>query len=151
MGKIYQKEPEHHLSDQQILFCHEYMANGNNGKAAALKAGYSSKTSTQSIHELVRGRYVGAYLKKLKDNKIKDIALTYEWKLAKLERLIDLSIPDDAQTFKEVNGTWGVSAIGEANKMQGHYAPTNSYISCEIVDETAAIVEQIEEKNKKEF
>jgi hypothetical protein len=80
-----------------------------------------------------------------------DLKITFDWKLAKLEKLIEISIPDDAKSLKEVNGAWAVSAIGEANKMQGHLEAVTTNINCNALIEATEIVKQLEDSHKKDY
>ena len=53
------------LTPKRQVFCEEYVANGGNATAAAIKAGYSAKTASVIGNENLNKPYLKDYIKKL--------------------------------------------------------------------------------------
>jgi phage terminase small subunit len=63
---------------QHKLFAKEYFTNGGNGTKAAIEAGYSKKTATQTASRLLTYVNVQKYLKKLTDDLASKAVITQE-------------------------------------------------------------------------
>lgn len=111
------------LTPKEKLFCKAYLANGFNGTQAAITAGYSEKCARQIATRLLTKVHIKQYLQKRMEKIEQKLDMTVEWKLEKLKKCIELSLPEiDGETVL-ANHNALLGAINESNKMQGHYAP----------------------------
>jgi phage terminase small subunit len=110
------------ITTQQLLFCEAYLAEQSAGKAARI-VGY--KSPDRAATHLLQCKRIKDYLNKRQKSLI-NVGLTFEKKMAKLTQIIDTTIPDEinVDNIKQVSFDTGIKAIAEANKMSGHYAPT---------------------------
>lgn len=109
---------------KHLVFCNEYLSNGLNGKKAAEKAGYKFPAKEASV--ILKKPLVRKYIQKRLEKMEKEAGLTFDYKLKKLGKIIELCVDDAAQTFDDIKPQFAISAISECNKMQGHYAPDKS-------------------------
>ncbi|AVX04328.1 terminase small subunit [Maritalea myrionectae] len=108
------------LTAKQQRFVDEFLVDLN-ATQAAIRAGYSPKTARQVASEnLTKPNIASAIAARQK--KLADKA---EWTAA--ERLSSLKAIHDAQ--KENDARVAISAIAEANKMQGSHAPAKKEIA----------------------
>lgn len=110
------------LTQMQYKFCSNYIKNGFNVKQAAIDAGYSehyARTKANYLIDLpaIRTRVETAY-KQAQDR----LGLDWQWKLKKLERVINEFIPNEG-SLNSRKARVGLQALAELNKMQGDYAP----------------------------
>lgn len=103
------------LTDKQQRFVAEYLVDLN-ATQAAIRAGYSAKTANREGSRLLSNVDIAALIKK-KQAKVEERA---EWtaadRLKMLATIAQGSVKDDPRV--------AVSAISEANKMQGSYPPS---------------------------
>lgn len=113
------------LPARQQAFCDAYLTNGYKSKEAAVAAGYSIKSAgAQAANILAEERvknYIDARLDKLKGSAEKKIGLTFEYKLRALKRIIEEFVVNK-ETLAPREVKVAITAIAEANKMQGHLA-----------------------------
>lgn len=136
--KMYRKKQ---LSPQQIKFCEAFVANEYPSVAAKI-AGYKSPARASAY--LLKCKRITDYIAVLIGNKV-DVPVTFEKKAKVLSDLMDTAITDNIDNFKSglennINIQLvdrGLEAIKELNKMQGHYAPTQSQSVQVTVKETA--------------
>lgn len=116
----------HELTEQQLKFCEEYLINGGVARPAAIKAEYAENSAATTAHYLLNKTAVRNYLDKRIREVTKNIQektqVTFDYKISKLKKVVDLTIPEEAETMKQIGAREGIAAIGELNKMQGHYA-----------------------------
>lgn len=68
------------LTDQRILFCHNYLKYKFDGTKAAIKSGYSEKTARVIAYELLTIPTINDYIKKLIKEQLSAIdEMTLEW------------------------------------------------------------------------
>lgn len=121
MKKVRKHQP---LTQKQYEFCNEYIKNGFNAYQAALKAGYSESYANVKApllleHPLIKPRLARAYQRA--DN---SMTVSWEWKIEKLQRIIDDIVPlDKSLPIKHKHAANAIKAISELNKMSGDYAP----------------------------
>lgn len=108
------------LTPQQIAFCEAYLSGESASKSARI-AGY--KSESRASNYLLRTKRIKDYLAS-QHKRFAFVKLTLESKLNKLAHIIDRTIPDDDNLPCDYNT--GIKAIAEANKIQGHYAPTQN-------------------------
>lgn len=111
------------LTERQILFCELYLADGLAGRAAR-QAGY--KSPTKSANHLLKCKRILKYLN-MRQKQVVSMSMTFEYKMSKLATIIDRTIPEETDNSDKIVKTdykTGITAIAEANKMSGHYAPT---------------------------
>ena len=113
------KYRQRELSKQQLIFCETYLAEGIAGKAARI-AGYRSPY--RSGNALLKCKRILDYLNK-RESKMVTVPVTFESKLSDLDHIMKQSIHPEEGT---PDFNTGIKAIAEANKMQGHYAPSES-------------------------
>jgi phage terminase small subunit len=140
---------------RQTKLANLYVKYGDATKAA-LEAGYSEKTATHMASKLLKHPAV----KKIVDRQLQrcedELGMTKDWKLGKLKAVIDGTIPDDSSIIPEM-ATVGIKAISEANKMQGHLAPTtaiNANLNANAEADSQQLADVMDElllKHKKEY
>lgn len=116
------------LTQQHHDFTNEYIKNGFNAYRAALKVGYSYNMAKDHSYELTRhpliAKKIDRAVAKVEAKQVKELSITWEWKLKKLKRVINEFIPDDKTIpLKKDDVKVGLAAIAEHNKMVGEYAP----------------------------
>lgn len=104
-------------------FIKEYILTGlNNGRQAAISAGYSEKTADQQASRLLKNVKV---LEKVNSYKKKELEI-YVWskqdKLKKLELIAESAMKKDPEKGM-INMQSAIAAIKEHNLMQGDNAP----------------------------
>lgn len=128
------------------------IAQGLNYRQAALKAGYKGY-HPKPMYGNPRLRHE---VLKLMEEQIERAKVSQVWKMLKLKRCADVSMPDDFKDLSEfekelVSATNAISAIAELNKMQGHYAPTKT-VNAQIVNEAdTEELKQLIEEHKREY
>jgi phage terminase small subunit len=105
------------MSLMQLKFCNEYLANGLKADLAAEKAGYKSKAKNKG-DQILKVDCVKRYLSSRIKNLQKNIEVTVDWKMKKLVGIVERT--------EEEKPNIAISGISEMNKMQGHYAPTQT-------------------------
>lgn len=110
------------LTEQQLRFCEAYLAEGIASRAAKM-AGY--KSPNRNAAALLQCKRILDYLNK-REKQLTWVPITFEYKIDKLAKVIERSIPDEIDNGQLLMADYkaGISAIAEANKMQGHYTPT---------------------------
>lgn len=109
------------LTLRQAKFCEEFLTNGCDAIAAARSVGYKDPRMS-SRRMLASNPKVKAYISKKVKKMEKEFGVTFDWKVKKLKKIIELTVPDDAENKSEINASAAISAIAETNKMQGHYS-----------------------------
>lgn len=121
------------MTNKEKLFCEEYMVNGHNQKAAAIKAGYLKSYAPAAAARILKKHvvrmYIGTRMKSIENEE----RITKDWKMRKLKQIVDHAIPhaEDGKTIvKEPRNA--IAAIAELNKMQGDYAAIKHEIQADI-------------------
>jgi hypothetical protein len=69
------------------------------------------------------------------DRMVDNLTASIDWKLSKLEKVIDVTIPDSAETVQELSGAkLGLAAIHEHNDMLGHRVVQTQQVSLEVTE-----------------
>lgn len=102
------------LTDKQQRFVAEYLIDLN-ATQAAIRAGYSEKTARQVGSENLSKPDIGDAIAEARARVAKKAEWSAADRLAALKRISDASEKEDPRV--------AVSAIAEANKMQGSHAP----------------------------
>lgn len=110
------------MTFRQQKFCEEYLTNGRVLKDAAVSAGYAPGSAALTGHKLLKTQAVHNYLTERVKKSNDDLQIGFDYKLAKLKKIVDLAIPDEADTILQISPRSGIAAIAELNKMQGHYS-----------------------------
>lgn len=113
------------MSAQQRRFCMAYLANGFSPMAAARTAGYADNIHLSKAANVVLNRpSVKYFLRKKVAEMTQELQITFEWKMQKLKKCVDTTIPDEGYANPD-DMSPGLKAIDIMNKMQGDYAPIN--------------------------
>lgn len=140
------------LSAKQIIFVEEHFVNGESTAEAARRAGYGKNAAVignslaksqnvlrhvakiaavnpltaQAQHEVLAAKFAN-------HSPALNLQESFEWKIGKLVKIINLNVPDDENNISSDPGSVkryqfgaALGAIAELNKMQGHYAPSKS-------------------------
>lgn len=89
------------LTPKQILFVSEYLANGLEGKKAALSAGYSPKTADSQASQLLSNPKVSAEIAKRQGKRLEKLEITADKVLQELAKLAFF----DIRKFYREDGT----------------------------------------------
>ncbi len=108
------------LSEKQRRFVAEYLIDLN-ATQAAIRAGYSAKTARSVGSENLTKPDIAAAIAKAQQKVEKKAEWTAADRLSALKTIFDREAEKDARI--------AISAIAEANKMQGSYAPTKREVS----------------------
>lgn len=138
------------LTNKQKLFVKEYIANGRNGKKAALAAGYSENCAGEIACENLYKPKIREYLEETMREIHDKIGATIEWKAKMLKKCADRCMPEEeSKRFMPVSM---ISAIAELNKMTGDYAATKSESNVNLnVDEDVEKARNISKSKKREY
>jgi phage terminase small subunit len=120
-GRPVGMEVDRTLTLKQKLFCEEYLTNGRMARQAAIKAGFAESSAATRATNMLDLAHVRNYLKYRMEKQSKEIESTFDWKLKKLTNVTNKFIPDDIEHIGK-GVAYGLSAITEMNKMEGHYA-----------------------------
>lgn len=112
------------LTQRQYEFTKNYIANGFNAQKAALDAGYTNDYARSKATNILTNPVVEHAIHTAYTQANGQLALTWEWKLRKIARVVNECIPDDI-TVKLCTHKMkvGLAAIAELNRMSGDYAP----------------------------
>jgi len=86
------------LTDRQRVFIKEYIANGNNGTQAAIKAGYSKKAARQAAVETLSKPYIEQEKDRLMSKIADEAGCTKEFVLKRLKTASDLCFEEYGST-----------------------------------------------------
>lgn len=119
------------------IFIKEYILTGlNNGKQAAIKAGYSEKTADQQASRLLKSVKVKQAIKEHQAASMDSFIWSKEKKLKLLEEIALCATGKDPEKGM-INMQSAIAAMKEHNLMQGDNAPT--------VTENTHIVQAVED------
>lgn len=107
------------LTDEVRSICKHYVDN----EYSARKTGLQFGRETKIITKIVGMPHCKAFIQKYAEEKENKSNISYNWKLYKLKKVIENFIHDEEGkplTAKDVSVA--ISAMAEANKMQGHYS-----------------------------
>lgn len=105
---------------KQIMFVNEYV-HSNNATQAAISAGYKSDNAHTVAAQLLLKPQVQELLSKNIKDKAKASHVTYDWKVGKLEQIIEVCMSN-----QPTNTTNAIKAIEVLNAMQGHNSESKS-------------------------
>lgn len=106
------------LSPKQIKFCREYVLNGENGRQAYIKAGYSEKTADQGAAQLLRNIKVADYLEQLKIEASEFFKVDQKWLFDKYMELYTLHREDTPAVAKgSMDSVAKMLGLNEAEKV----------------------------------
>lgn len=105
------------LTERQRRFIAEYLIDLN-ATQAAIRAGYSERTARSVGSENLTKPDIAAAIAKASRRVAEKAEWTAVERLAALKRIYEAAEKDDPRV--------AISAISEANKMQGSYAPTRT-------------------------
>lgn len=101
---------------------------------AAVEAGFTKNTATRASATLLKNKFVINEIVRLKKQMRDNFMIDAEWAANKLKKVADTFIPDEAMTLDHQEAAVGVKAVGEINKMFGHYAPVKTKLSNDSED-----------------
>lgn len=105
---------------KQIAFVNTYI-HTNNATQSAIEAGYKGDNISSVAAQLLHKPQVQELLSKSMADKVKASHVTFDWKVGKLEHIINTCLNNEP-----TNTTNAIKAIEVLNTMQGHTAPTQS-------------------------
>lgn len=135
--------------EQYLRFAEEYFANGYKLADAAIAAGSTKEQAPINAFRWIRRPEVVEYLRLRKKRLQDNTDITFAWKMKKLKACIESSIlvtMKDEEIVLDPKSV--IAAIGELNKMQGHYAANQIEMTQNInITEIRATIEKL----KKEY
>lgn len=111
-------------------------------------------SSRKSVNAALLSDYGQELLEEWRSRMKEESFMSVEYKLRKLKKIIDCYIPDDAEIIPFELAKHAISAIAEANKMQGDYAPVKSETAVTTDKEqieAKELLEKLKQEYKKEF
>jgi hypothetical protein len=159
------------LTRREVVFAEEYLKNGNNVVAAALKVGLGKGTRGRRAHtktkqEILRSAacagyaikkrpFVRQYIRKRQKDVEREVQAGFKEKYSKLWQVATLSTPDNAKSKDDIDGKTTVSAVSEMNKMTGDIAPEkrmNLNVNSDAdIKKIKELQKKYLEKNKKDY
>ena len=112
-GKVMASEDADYITPKQQAFIEFYVANGGNGRQAALQAGYAEKSAHVTACELLKMDKVKKRLEPTKDKQNERVGLDADWIITRLMNEAT-NAPSDATR---------VRALELLGKQQGIFAP----------------------------
>jgi phage terminase small subunit len=91
------------LTDQQQLFCDQYLVDLN-GKQAAIRAGYSEKTAEVQASRLLSYAKVQEYIKEKQNTLSEKLSLDAEWVLIRLKEISDRCVQAEPVMIRNAEG-----------------------------------------------
>lgn len=141
---------------KQRKFVTNYIQNGLNGAKAIRDAGYETDAvnSTTLACQTLKHPAVKKLVEKEVRRLEKDFGLTFDYKIKKLKKILDNTIPDDDCATPE-HYRVGISAISELNKMQGHHAAekrVNLNLQTDAnIDQLRSVMDELVKKHTKDY
>ena len=129
--------PKAKLTPKQDAFVKAYLLNGGNATQAAIDAGYSKNTASETGYENLSKPQIKEAIKKHQKEANKVFIWSKETKLLKLEAIVDNSI-EIGEEGKMNNPTAAIAAMKEHNLMQGDNAPTETNSNINVSDTLAS-------------
>lgn len=109
-----------------------------------LEAGYTNNSTIEigriNASKVLRKPHIKHYrdwlVKQIEQQTAEKLGITINWKLEKLKEVTEACLDGRARQndASSIDAKGVISAIGEMNKMQGHYAPTESKLTHAIDD-----------------
>lgn len=112
-GKVMASEDADYITPKQQAFIEFYVANGGNGRQAALQAGYAEKSAHVTACELLKMDKIKKRLEPTKDKQNERVGLDADWIITRLMNEAT-NAPSDATR---------VRALELLGKQQGIFAP----------------------------
>lgn len=104
------------MNNNQKLFCHEYVKNGNNGTRAYMEVyNVDEETAMASASRLLRNDKVKEYLKSLQEELKDDAIMSAKERMEWLTKVVKGEIEQNAYTTDKLK------SIDIMNKMTGEY------------------------------
>lgn len=110
------------LTVKQDKFVKAYLLNGGNATQAAISAGYSEKTASESGYENLNKPQIKKELEKHQKKSDEFFAWSKSKKLKVLEKIMSVAIQEDPDKGM-INMAAATAALKEHNLMQGDNAP----------------------------
>lgn len=143
------------LTQKEEAFLH-YKLLGDNGKEAAIKAGYSEDSANVIAAQVL----AKPHIKTIHDQNLAKLSQEREkyraWALQKLGYAANTCIPEDGAPLQGEMVRAGTGAINEINKMLGNHAPTknvntNLNANVEISKEEFDYVQKLMIENDRDY
>ncbi len=142
------------LNQREITFVNEYLATGNKRQAAVM-AGWKEDNALAAANRILKKAPAKEYLTREREKAARRIGWEYDAKLKKLKQIALVAVPDRAKKIKDMAPMVAISAIAEANKMQGHYSAekhVNVNVGVDVeMEEAKRLAQELLEKNKREY
>lgn len=134
------------LRQRQKAFVQYYIANGYNGRRAAISAGYSKKTAAEMAHENLKKPHIRAFMEQTMKEMMDEVGATRKWRLDLLKRTADAAFMGQTNEKGLPDYEGVVKTVQELNKMDGAYAPvkTQSEMTGVFADGTEKFGEMVE-------
>ena len=121
------------LTLKQDKFVKAYLLNGGNATQAAISAGYSKNTASETGYENLSKPQIKTAIEKHQKKSNDDYIWSKADKLKKLELLIESCSKSDDEKGA-LNAAAAISAIKEHNLMQGDNAPAETNNTHKIIN-----------------
>ena len=144
------------LTQREILFVNNYVKTGNK-KEAAIAAGWKDTNANYHATKILKKAPAQQYIARAQEKAAQKIGWEYEAKLKKLKQIAICAVPEKV-THENLNvkkASVAISAIAEANKMQGHYSAekhVNVNVGMDIEKEEAKrLTQELMDKYRSEY
>jgi phage terminase small subunit len=140
------------LNHRERKFCHAYLMNGLDLTQTVKEIGKDARTYIRYLHK----EHVQNYLKKRVAEVEEEFKVSFHQKIECLWRIVRICFPEGCTTedlrLLGLRPEVAIKAIGEMNKMQGHYAPEELLLKRDPDLEKGNLkVDELIEKHKKEY
>ena len=111
------KKEDHKLTDKQDMFCKEYIIDMN-ATQAAIKAGYSEKTATQTGYENMTKPYIVERIAELNKGRMERVQITADDVLRDLIKIKDKCMQDEPiMVYDRVDNDYKQKTDDDENKV----------------------------------
>lgn len=121
------------LTTKQSKFVKEYLLNGGNATQAAISAGYSKNTASETGYENLSKPQIKKAIEEHQAKGEENFIWSKEKKLKILESIVDCATRADPEKGM-LNMPSAIAAMKEHNLMQGDNAPTETNINMTSAD-----------------
>lgn len=143
------------LSVRELNFLREYMKTKGDASKAAIAVGLKPASGNSVAKRVLSKPMAQKWLASEQEKLSVEARWDFEEKLLQLKKIAKMTVPEHAQTLEEIDAKSAISAIAEANKMQGHYSAekhVNVNVGVDVeMEEAKRLSQELLQKYKREY
>jgi hypothetical protein len=142
------------LKQRELQFLNEYLKCGNKKQAAVL-SGWKEDNALASANRILAKQPAKEYLIREREKAARRAGWEYDAKLKKLKQIAVSCVPDAEHDVVPKKAMVAISAIAEANKMEGHYS-AEKHVNVNVgidtdMEEAKRLAQELLEKNRRDY